>query len=67
MGPETACVLSALAGVLVGAAIGKSIPRSDTRDLLRALGSGKLETLTRLLQLLEEPPTRGGRRDDSSS
>lgn len=59
----TPCVIAALAGVLVGAVIGKGIPRNETRDLLRALGGGKLETLTRLLQLLEEP--KGGEDDDS--
>lgn len=53
------CTVGVLGGVLVGAIIGKGIPRDDTKELLRALGGGKLDKLVRLLQLLEEPEPGG--------
>lgn len=56
------CTVGLLAGVIVGALVGRGVPTHDTSRLLHKLGGAKVDKLIRLLELLEEPePAKGGK------
>lgn len=60
------CIIATLAGVIVGAVIGRGVPTHETSKLLNRLDGAKVSKLLRLLELLEEPdtPTSGGDNGD---